>query len=62
MRKTLLIMYICFGLSVCVWYSIAAAKGWRAPNLGVFDGMAAGGASGGGGYGRSYGGSWGGGK
>ncbi|GAA5506055.1 hypothetical protein Rcae01_01505 [Novipirellula caenicola] len=61
MKKVMLIIYLSFGMSVCAWYSVAAAKGWQAPNLGFVDGFAAGRVSGGG-YGRSYGGSWGGGK
>ncbi|QEG39655.1 hypothetical protein UC8_16510 [Roseimaritima ulvae] len=57
MRKELLMGYAGFCLCVCIWFSIAAANGWRAPNFGFLDGS-----SGGSSYGRSYGGSWGGGK
>ena len=45
--------YLAFGLCVCLWFGVAAAKGWRAPNLGLLEGSSGG---------RSYGGSWGGGK
>lgn len=58
-RSKLFIGYLVFGLSVCLWFGVAAAYSWRAPNFGILDGMNSGG---GGGYGRSYGGSWGGGK
>ena len=47
------IAYLAFGLFVCLGFGIAAANGWRAPNLGVLEGSSGG---------RSYGGSWGGGK
>lgn len=46
--------YLIFGLCVCLWFGVAAAKGWRAPNFGLLDGSSGGG--------RSYGGYWGGGK
>jgi len=58
MRKELLIAYACFCLAVFIWFSVAAARGWRAPNFGFLDGASSGGST----YGRSYGGSWGGGK
>ena len=64
LRKT----YLAIGAAICAWFSIAALSGWRAPNLGIVDGMTApsGGSGyyyspGGRGYGSSYGG-WGGGK
>ncbi len=60
MNQSLKIAYICFGMLVCGWFTVAAANGWRAVNLGILDGSSSGGS--GGGYGRSYGGSWGGGK
>lgn len=56
MKKTVIIAYLCFGLCVCLWYSVAAAKAWRAPNFGILDGSSSSGS------GRAYGGSWGGGK
>jgi hypothetical protein len=52
-NKTWAIAYLLFGLCVCLGFGVAAAKGWRAPNLGLLDGSSGG---------RSYGGSWGGGK
>ena len=58
-RSKWFIGYLVFGLSVCLWFGVAAAYSWRAPNFGILDGMNSGG---GGVYGRSYGGSWGGGK
>lgn len=53
--KKLLVFYVCFGAMVCIWYSVAAANGWRAVNLGILDGSSSS-------SGRGYGGSWGGGK
>ena len=31
--------YLVFGLSVCLWFGVAAAYSWRAPDLGILDGM-----------------------
>lgn len=59
--SSLTIGYLVFGMCVCLWFGVAAAKGWRAPNLGMLDGLSKGGSSFSSG-GRSYGGSWGGGK
>ena len=49
-------VYLAVGISICLWFSIAAANGWRAPNMGILDGSSSSGS------GRSFGGSWGGGK
>ncbi|HBV64209.1 MAG TPA: hypothetical protein DEF45_14445 [Rhodopirellula sp.] len=57
-KSTWFIGYLVFGLSVCLWFGIAAAYSWRAPNLGILDGMNSSGIR----FGRSSGGSWGGGK
>jgi hypothetical protein len=54
--------YLIAGSAVCLWLSVAAFAGWKAPNLGVLDG---GSGQGSGSYnssGRGYGGFWGGGK
>ena len=51
--------YLVFGLTVCLWFGVAAAFQWRAPDLGFLDST---GRGGGVSFGRSYGGSWGGGK
>lgn len=53
--------YIIVGSAVCLWLTVAAFAGWKAPNFGVLDG----GGFGSGGYhygGRGSGGFWGGGK
>lgn len=66
MKSDLMKVYLVLGITVCGFYSVAAARGWKAPDLGIFkamDSMSS--SSGGSGYyggGRSYGGSWGGGK
>jgi hypothetical protein len=51
----LLQFYLFVGLLICVWFSFATAKGWRAINTGFLDSSSSSG-------GRGYGGSWGGGK
>lgn len=51
---TALKFHIAVGILVCVWFTIATAKGCRVPESS--------GSSYGGGVGRGYGGSWGGGK
>ena len=51
MKSTLYKFYMIVGLGVCLWFTVAAVAGWKAPNLGGSSG-----------YGRGYGGSWGGGK
>ncbi len=53
LKATLFNIYLVVGIAVCVWFTVAAANGWCAPNMGVLDGSSSG---------RSYGGSWGGGK
>jgi hypothetical protein len=50
-------VYLATGIVICLWFSVAAAKGWKAPNMGFLDGSSSSSSSG-----RSYGGSWGGGK
>ncbi|MFK8114874.1 MAG: hypothetical protein AB8B91_21915 [Rubripirellula sp.] len=55
-KSTIFNTYVAVGILVCLWFSLAAANGWRAPNFGVLDGSSSGSS------GRSYGGSWGGGK
>ncbi|MDA8746127.1 hypothetical protein N9N28_15995 [Rubripirellula amarantea] len=45
--------YLFFGLAVCIWFTFAAAYGWKAPDLGIVNNSSSG---------RSYGGSYGGGK
>lgn len=52
--STILKIYIAVGIIICLWFTVAAANAWRAPNMGVLDGSSS--------SGRSYGGSWGGGK
>ena len=52
-KSLIFAIYLGVGILVCVWFTVAAAQGWRAPNFGVLDGSSSG---------RSYGGSWGGGK
>ena len=59
--------YIVIGSLVCLWYSIAAASGWKAPAFAAGSGFSSGSSSGGGFFytgGRSTSGSggWGGGK
>ncbi|TWU15834.1 hypothetical protein [Allorhodopirellula heiligendammensis] len=54
----LLQFYLVVGIGVCLWFSIATAYGWRAPDTGFLSGGSSGGVYGG----RGYGGSWGGGK
>jgi len=49
--------YLIIGVLICVWFSIATARGWRAIDTGFLN---SGGSSTYGG--RGYGGSWGGGK
>ena len=44
--------YLIVGTLVCLWLTVAAFAGWKAPNMGFLDGSA----------GRSSGGFWGGGK
>lgn len=53
----LLRLYLFVGVLICLWFTVATAKGWRAVDLGFLNG--GGGSSG---YGRTYGGAWGGGK
>lgn len=50
-------VYLAVGALVSVWFIVAAANEWKAPNLGILDGSS--GRSGGG---RSSYGYWGGGK
>lgn len=60
--KHFLRFYIAMGAGVCLWLTVAAFAGWKAPNLGVLEG---GGGFGSSGYhygGRGSGGFWGGGK
>lgn len=55
--------YIVMGTAVCLWLTVAAFAGWKAPSLGVVDGGS--GFFGPSGYhsgGRGSGGFWGGGK
>ena len=47
--------YFVVGVVVCLWFIIASANGWKAPNLGIAAAMKSSG-------GRSSGGYWGGGK
>jgi hypothetical protein len=49
--------YLVVGSLISVWFLVAAANEWKAPNLGILDGS-----SSGGGGGRSSVGFWGGGK
>lgn len=65
----LLKSYIVLGSAVCLWFAVAAAKGWKGPSLGSGgSGFSSGSSSPGGGFfysgGRSTSGSggWGGGK
>ncbi len=53
---TIMKLYLVAGACVSLWFIVAAANEWKAPNLGILDG------SGGGGGGRSSYGYWGGGK
>jgi len=63
MKSTLMIVYLCCGMVVCLWFTAAAAFGWQSPDFGVVKALNSGsGRSGYYGGGRSYGGSWGGGK
>ena len=48
----LLKTYLAFGIATCLWFAVAAAAGWKAPNLGIVDGMS--GSGGGRGYGFYY--------
>jgi hypothetical protein len=62
MKNTLLLFYLVVGISLCGWYTVAAAYRWKSPDFGIMKALSEG--SSGGGYygGRSYGGAWGGGK
>lgn len=53
--STLVKIYLVAGTLIAGWFIVAASSGWKAPNLGIVDGMASSG-------GRSSGGYWGGGK
>jgi len=61
MKSTLFVIYLVVGISVCCWFTAAAAFRWRAVDLGIVKALQEGSRSGGGYYGggRSYGGSWG---
>lgn len=66
MKASLMQIYLILGITVCGVYSVAAIRGWKAPDLGIIKAMGSmSSGSGGSGYyggGRSFGGSWGGGK
>ena len=66
MKQTIWVVYLVVGIVICSWFTMAAAFGWRAPNLGIVKALSESSrGSGSGGYyggGRSYGGSWGFGK
>lgn len=53
----LLQFYLLVGVLVCLWFSVATAKGWRAIDTGLLNSGSSGSFGG-----RGYGGSWGGGK
>jgi hypothetical protein len=55
LKSTIFNVYLAVGIVVCLWFTVAAANAWRAPNMGMLDGSSSS-------SGRSYGGSWGGGK
>ncbi len=52
--------YLVFGAVTCLGFAIAAIAGWKAPNLGILDGMSSSG--GGSGYRSGYHSGWRGGK
>lgn len=43
-------IYLSVGLAICVWLGAAFLLGWKAPNLGFFDGSSGGGGTGRGGF------------
>ena len=56
LKSVIFNVYLVVGILICLWFTMAAANGWRAPNFGFLDGSSSSGS------GRSFGGSWGGGK
>lgn len=50
--------YLTVGILICLWFTIATARGWQAIDTGFLNSGGGGGVYGG----RGYGGSWGGGK
>ncbi len=61
MKSKLLLIYLVLGITICGWFTIAAAYRWKATDYGILRELSKSSSSGGG-SGRSYGGSWGGGK